>query len=560
MNETVFEVNMLLGDIYSEIGEFGHYQILQSIAFCITGIIAGAQVVAITFLGAHMDHQCEIPELSNLSLYQQRKISLNLENDLEASHSFCHYYDLNYTEYAEVTLHNWNSSDEIYQNVSFKKCDNWLFDSNVFTSTLMNRWNIVCDKAYLIQMAQTVLVTGVLLGCVCFGYIADKFGRKKAAWISSMLYFVFALPLTYIPLIEVWLLSRFIVGACVYGSFEACYILAAETTGMKGRSLQANLFQIYFAIGVALLSGLAYIFPDFYNLQLALALCALLQFPSYYFIIDESPRWLVAENRDAEALQVLKRISKYNNKILADNIDLSDNRSSGNQKKSESVSFVDLLKTKNMRITTVAMWLSWFSVTIGYYGTTFGVSILKGNLFLNNSLSGLVEIPAYIIVILLVSKFSRKKIIFPCYLCTAIFCLVVGFMANVNEIAVISFVMIAKFFSSIVFSMLYLFASEVFPTLLRTIGLGTCSMFARVGGLIQPQIVVLGGTWTFLPFIIYGALTLIGCIATLFLPETLNKRLPETLEEAENFRKSKPIDKEVFVPLTSNHSNEQTSL
>jgi OCT family organic cation transporter-like MFS transporter 4/5 len=51
------------------------------------------------------------------------------------------------------------------------------------------------------------------------------------------------------------------------------------------------------------------------------------------------------------------------------------------------------------------------------------------------------------------------------------------------------------------------------------------------GGLYFSQ----GDQWRPLPLLIYGALALCGGLLSLLLPETLNKKLPDTIEEGEMF-------------------------
>lgn len=41
--------------------------------------------------------------------------------------------------------------------------------------------------------------------------------------------------------------------------------------------------------------------------------------------------------------------------------------------------------------------------------------------------------------------------------------------------------------------------------------------------------------WPPLPHILYGTCSLVGGLLSLLLPETLNKKLPETIEEGEQF-------------------------
>ena len=48
--------------------------------------------------------------------------------------------------------------------------------------------------------------------------------------------------------------------------------------------------------------------------------------------------------------------------------------------------------------------------------------------------------------------------------------------------------MVGKFFVTMAFSGIYLWTSEVMPTEVRNIGMGSCSMFARISGIIAPFI------------------------------------------------------------------------
>jgi OCT family organic cation transporter-like MFS transporter 4/5 len=46
--------------------------------------------------------------------------------------------------------------------------------------------------------------------------------------------------------------------------------------------------------------------------------------------------------------------------------------------------------------------------------------------------------------------------------------------------------MVGKFGISSAFSIIYVFSAELFPTVVRTIGVGAGSMAARLGGLLAP--------------------------------------------------------------------------
>lgn len=80
---------------------------------------------------------------------------------------------------------------------------------------------------------------------------------------------------------------------------------------------------------------------------------------------------------------------------------------------------------------------------------------------------------------------------------------------------------------------LYTYTSELWPTNVRNTTMNMCSMLGRIGGVLA--------TWTdsfirgypFLPPLLCGLAAFLASILTfVFLPETLNKKLPDTIDEA----------------------------
>ena len=69
--------------------------------------------------------------------------------------------------------------------------------------------------------------------------------------------------------------------------------------------------------------------------------------------------------------------------------------------------------------------------------------------------------------------------------------------------------------------------------------MGTCSLFARIGGMLAPQVVSLGNLgFPSLPLVFMGVLSLIGGVLILaLLPETLGKPLPDTIKDALDLEK-----------------------
>ena len=88
------------------------------------------------------------------------------------------------------------------------------------------------------------------------------------------------------------------------------------------------------------------------------------------------------------------------------------------------------------------------------------------------------------------------------------------------------------------FSMVFVYVVELMPTPVRNVGLGSASVWARVGGIIAPYIGrELGRSSPSAPLYIFGVTSLLAAALVLLLPETQGRVLPTTLEEGETFSK-----------------------
>jgi OCT family organic cation transporter-like MFS transporter 4/5 len=88
------------------------------------------------------------------------------------------------------------------------------------------------------------------------------------------------------------------------------------------------------------------------------------------------------------------------------------------------------------------------------------------------------------------------------------------------------------------FLIIYPFAGELFPTQLRGLGIGVSAYIGGLGRIIIPFITFLGAEMVALPLLIMGIIAVLGGLISLRLPETLHHRLPQTLDEGEEFGKN----------------------
>ncbi|CAB4021017.1 Hypothetical predicted protein, partial [Paramuricea clavata] len=90
---------------------------------------------------------------------------------------------------------------------------------------------------------------------------------------------------------------------------------------------------------------------------------------------------------------------------------------------------------------------------------------------------------------------------------------------------------VANFFVSFSFAGVYVWSSELFPTVIRATGMSTSSSFARIGSFGASYIVWLIRIHAALPFSIMGAIALQAAVLGLFLPETKGAATMETMDD-----------------------------
>ena len=76
-----------------------------------------------------------------------------------------------------------------------------------------------------------------------------------------------------------------------------------------------------FAFWGLLMALYAYLVPDWHQMELFFVL-PVASLVCVYWILPESPRWLLAQNRTEEATKIVKHIAEYNGKPLPEDFKL----------------------------------------------------------------------------------------------------------------------------------------------------------------------------------------------------------------------------------------------
>ncbi|KAI9529067.1 hypothetical protein NQZ68_013374 [Dissostichus eleginoides] len=530
---------MGFAELLEEAGGFGRYQWLHVTLISLPGLMIASQNLLNNFVSGSPAHHCSLPtnhsSRYNLSHYQiDEKQLLRAFIPMDSSGS-------RLDRCRRFVEPQWqllaaNSSANVSQIPTEGCLDGWAYDRSEFLSTTVSEWDLVCGLRPLKQMIQTIYMGGVLTGAIVYGGLSDRYGRRSVLIWSYLQLGVLGCSSAFLPSYSTYCAFRFLSGMAVSGVILNGFSLKVEWIPTKQRTLVGTLTSFFFTFGQMILAGLAYWLRDWRKLQLVVCLPQFLFF-SYTWWFSESARWLVLNRRSEDALKSLHRVARVNGKKdIEDTLTLEVLHSHMKKEMDSSRSTFtayDLLRTRQMRRISICLLVVWFATSFAYYGLVmdlqkFGVSIYQIQLIF-----GAMDFPAKLVALGMLSYLGRRVSQATCLFVSALFIfaniLVPADMQTVRT----TLACLGKCFTSASFTTVYLYTGELYPTVLRQTGLGFVSTMARVGSMAAPAVLILDEVLPALPSAVYGGAAVLASVFACFLPETLNKPLPDTIEDVE---------------------------
>ncbi|XP_022106852.1 solute carrier family 22 member 15-like isoform X2 [Acanthaster planci] len=409
-------------------------------------------------------------------------------------------------------------------------CKEYLYSKN-FTS-IVSEWDLVCERKANAGYAQSLLMFGYLIGVVAVGRASDKFGRRRTFVGGILALVVVQFISAFTQNIYQYALTRFLGGFLYGGAGLAGYVLMLEGLLPKKSALLNSIFNCSCSVAIVSLAVMAYYIRDWRHLTLlnCFLMASIVIVP---LLVPESARWLASQGRITEAEDQLVNFGRRNGVWpCPTTITLTDKREETKGK--SSVGVLDLFRTPMLRRRMIILMITWFSCCLAYYGLTFGASSLGGNMYVNFALSGIVEIPATLLSTYALNRIGRRPTMASSLFIAGLACLGVMTLQKSEGSEMSSMqtylALTGKMGISVAFNSVYLYSSELLPTVLRNTGLGVCSMSARLGGVIAPTLPPYGEKVAYLAF---GLTALLSAVLDMTLPESLNKQLPETIMDIE---------------------------
>jgi len=559
------------------LGRWSKWQLMwYLVTAALVGCFASWHMLAIVFLGQKpASHHCAVPDGVTVSN------AIPPSKDDPSVLASC-------SHYAEFSSSN---------NITEGCPDGWTYSDDVYS--MIHQWDAVCDNAHLTSTSQTVLIVGVMIGAILMSSLADKFGRKTVLLASvigiSFFGFVNAWATNYI----LFCICRFFIGIFQQGVILCGFVYACELFPSADRTIAGLMMQVAWGFGLGLLTVMAYLTANWQHFLLCMSLPGLIAIP-FIWLMDESMPYLVAQGRFREAKQILAKAAKFNKVTLPKEFALTEEELdilNNNDKKTgdeangktgglsgliskfkspekaegetHQYGMIDVLRSKKLTMFSLLMAYLWCTSALVYYGLSLSTGSLAGNHYVNFLSSSFVEIPAYAIAAVCLQYIGRRWPIFVFHLVAGVPLFINAFLPKTTldctsgkdsescsavegcswdgaacsggtslKPLIVALAMIGKFGITGCFGSVYLWAPEMFPTTIRSLGIGIASVGSRFGNIAAPYMGLVAEKIPWLPPILFGIMCIVAAVLTLILPETLGRPLPQTIEEVENWSRT----------------------
>ena len=377
----------------------------------------------------------------------------------------------------------------------------WLLDSfevNVIGNVLgilKKLWHVTDIQASALV---TVWLLGIMLGALLFGYLTDRFGRRKLFLITLFLYSTCTVISALSPGYYFFLVFRFLTAIGVGAEYSAINAAIGEFIPAKFRG-RANAFVMNFwpfgAILAALLSlFLINLLPPSIGWRLAFGLGAIIALFTIWVrkVLPESPRWLLHKERSREAAEVMNLIEAGTYQFPLAAID------EGTAKNVTFFGQLRLLFREHPWRLALASMLD-FTEAAGYYGIfAFLPLIVLPRVHIAEQ-----HVPWFFLIgnvgaaaggalaAMMLDRAGRKFTVTSFYLLAAVSMIAMGaatLAGNAN--GVLAAFIIVNFCATGAWVSAYPTFSEIFPTALRSTGIGFAVAFGRIGAGVAPLALV----------------------------------------------------------------------
>jgi len=483
------------------------------------------------------EHTCHNPgrENFNLTIDQWHDLTIPNEQDNRGtfSRSGCRMYNISLVEH--LPIDEWKFTD----NDTIPCVYGYDYDKTWYERTTVSDQDWICDKALYQTNVFVWHRVGEVVGTFFFGQLGDTIGRRPVFYLSVVMIIAGRIMTTLTASIYVLYAAASLISMLTSMLiFLSPLIIAMEVSKEEDRGKIAMFQCIGWTMGLSIMPLVFWLVRDWVWFMLLTTLpIALFAMWNKYMI--ESPRWLATKRYLDRCATELNRIAKINGKnvVITEKI-LKEMLP--NEKAEDVYGILSLFTHWRLAKNTIMLIICWSNASITYFVLILNSTRMGGNPFLSFLYQSAIELPSFVFGRYLADKIGRRYSNAIAMFFIFLTCIPITIVARDpnSETILTCLVIFIKFCVSIVFFAINLQSMEVYPTCLRQSGIAAGQIIANILAAFGPYIVFLGTEYDMrYPYFVLGGLCFVGFFAAMFLPETLHRKLPNTVHEAKKFGK-----------------------
>ena len=420
------------------------------------------------------------------------------------------------------------------------------FDTAVVAGVTAD-WRVVfnLDDAAL-GLTVSAAIWGTLAGAICAGMPGDRYGARNVLRVLAGFYVASALVAAFSWGIGSLVAARFVTGLAIGGSSVLAPVYIAEIAPPARRGRLVGLFQLMVVSGilVAFLSNalVGEIASDATAWRWKLGVPALpaLLFLGLLYRIPDSPRWLIAHGREAEARAGLEMIG-----VPHPQAELEAIRRGAQTEAEERTA--RLSWSRHRKPILLAVLLAGFNQLAGinailYYSNDIFAAAGYGRLSsdLQTIAVGATNLAFTLVGLALIDKIGRKTLLMigavGMALCLAVVAAIFWGLLP-KALLIVMLIGYIAFFAPSQGAVIWVYLSEIFPTRVRARGMGVgSSTHWLMNAIIASIFPVIARHSTAAPFLFFAAMMALQFVVVLtFFPETKGialEKMDARMEEA----------------------------
>ncbi|KOB51777.1 putative organic cation transporter, partial [Operophtera brumata] len=204
-----------------------------------------------------------------------------------------------------------------------------------------------------------------------------------------MLQLISSLAAPFSPNFWVFTIIRFFVGTATAGIMILPFTVILEFTGPRKRELVTSFINLPLTVGEMIMPLFAYYLRSWNTFSLGIAIPNLL-FLVYFFLVPESPKWLISTGQLDKASEIMARVAKRNHLPANNMLDVAKriaNEASSDGPKVRAT-YLDLIRRPAIRMNNVCCCVSWFILGLSFYGSNQYIGQTSSNVFVTIVLAG----------------------------------------------------------------------------------------------------------------------------------------------------------------------------